>query len=158
AARRQGARGDLDLLAQIPGERRPGGVGPLLGPLRVPLLLAVPLALLDDVEDRELPLLQVRLLLLRLLLRRVLLQPQLGGLGDQTGGKLIEIDGGAAAKPDPGVACQEERIGLLLGGAGELPDGAGPQVLQIEVALSRVDLPGAVLADVAARHVDLAAL
>src|SRR5204863_6246977 len=110
-----------------------------------PLLLLLLLA--DDVEEAGLLRRQIRGVVL---VGRVLVQPDLGRLGDEPGSGVVDEDRGAPAECDALAVRQEVGIALPLRRAGELPDGAGRQVLEEDVALAGVGLPLAVAAAVAA--------
>ncbi|HVR96475.1 MAG TPA: hypothetical protein VMW27_07675 [Thermoanaerobaculia bacterium] len=154
----EGGLADLDLLAQVEGERGTRGVGLLLGPVLFALGLAPGLPLADHVEQPGLLLFEVAPLVLFFLFRRVLLQPDVGRLRQEARGDVIDEPGVFLAEGDAVVARHEERIGLLRGGAGDLAAGPGLEVLQKDVALAGPGLPAVVAAEIAARGVDCAEL
>ena len=139
---------DGDVLAQIPGLRRPGGIvlPQRLVFLALPLLLLLPLA--DHVEEAGLLLGEQGGLVF---LGGVLVQHQLGGLGEEAGLQVVDENGVAGPEGDPAVVRQEAGILLVLGGTGDLLRGARLQVLDEDVALPLVDLPPAVAAELAGR-------
>ena len=163
AVRRERGVEHLHLVAEVPGERRAGRIGALLGLCRLARPVLPLLALAQGREQAPLLLGEHLLVLLagRELGqgRRVLREAQLGRLALEARSQVAHEVGAAhpaAAVGDLLVAPLEARLALHLAGTGELADGARGHVLEVDVALAGVDLLPPVLRPRAARRVRLA--